>query len=105
MTFLEPDFLYASLAGMIVVVLGFRQWKRRRAFRAAFSSREDAMKAMTIWAAKAAFEENEKGSLEAGKMADFIITGVDLLNIPPADIPATQIMETWLGGEKVFSAD
>ncbi len=68
-------------------------------------SREDAIKAMTIWAAKAAFEENEKGSLEAGKMADFMITGVDLLHIPPADIPATQIMETWLGGERVFSAD
>jgi len=68
-------------------------------------SRVDALKAMTIWAARAAFEENEKGSLEAGKMADFIITGADLLNIPPEDIPATRILETWLGGEKVFSAE
>jgi hypothetical protein len=56
---------------------------------------------MTIWAARAAFEETEKGSLEPGKMADFIITDSDLLDIPPADIPRIRIQQTWLAGEKV----
>ena len=43
-------------------------------------TREQALKGITIWAAKAAFEENEKGSIEAKKMADFIISDIDLLN-------------------------
>jgi hypothetical protein len=42
-------------------------------------TREQALKGMTIWAAKAAFEENEKGSIEAGKFADFIVSDIDLL--------------------------
>jgi predicted amidohydrolase YtcJ len=66
-------------------------------------TREEAFKAMTIWAAKSAFEENEKGSLETGKLADFIITQKDLLKIPAEQIPTTRIVETWIGGEKVFS--
>lgn len=68
-------------------------------------NREDALRAMTIWAAKAAFEEGEKGSLEVGKVADFIITDRDLLKILPEDIPATPILQTWLAGEIVYSAD
>ena len=43
-------------------------------------TREQALKGITIWAAKAAFEENEKGSIETNKMADFIVTDIDLLN-------------------------
>jgi len=68
-------------------------------------SREDALKAMTIWAAKSAFEENEKGSLEPGKMADFIIAERDLLTMPEEDIPATVIYQTWLAGENVYSSN
>ncbi len=66
-------------------------------------TREEAFKAMTIWAAMSAFEENEKGSLETGKLADFIITQKDLLIIPAEQIPTTRIVETWIGGEKVYS--
>ena len=66
-------------------------------------TREEAFKAMTIWAAMSAFEENEKGSLETGKLADFVITQKDLLKIPAEQIPTTRIVETWMGGEKVYS--
>ena len=67
-------------------------------------SREEAMRAMTIWAARAAFEENEKGSLEPGKIADFVITDEDLLNIPEEQIPGVRIIQTFLGGEVVYNS-
>ncbi len=68
-------------------------------------TREEAMRAMTIWAARSAFEEDEKGSLESGKMADFIVTDKDLLTIPPEQIPKTGISQTWLAGEKGSSSE
>ncbi|MGB4205856.1 MAG: amidohydrolase [Bacteroidales bacterium] len=64
-------------------------------------SREEALRSMTIWAAKAAFEEKEKGSLEAGKLADFIMTDLDIMQIPEKDILKTRILSTWVGGKKV----
>ena len=67
-------------------------------------TREEALRSMTIWAAKAAFEEQEKGSLEPGKMADFIVTREDLVEIPVEKIPGVKVQRTYLGGEKVFDA-
>lgn len=67
-------------------------------------TREQALKAMTVWAAKAAFEEHEKGSLETGKFADFIITDKDLMEVPENEIPQIQILSTFLNGEEVYSA-
>lgn len=66
-------------------------------------TREQALKAMTIWAAKAAFEENEKGSLEPGKWADFVITNQDIMTVPEQKIPETQVLKTFISGEQVFS--
>ncbi|MCK4852614.1 MAG: amidohydrolase [Bacteroidales bacterium] len=66
-------------------------------------TREEAIRAMTIWAARSAFEEDEKGSLEPGKLADFIITGEDLLTIPEQDIPGLMIRQTYIGGEMVYT--
>jgi predicted amidohydrolase YtcJ len=65
-------------------------------------TREEALKAMTIWAAKAAFEENEKGSIEPGKFADFIVTSSDLMTIPEQEIPGVKIKLTFSGGKQVF---
>ena len=65
-------------------------------------TREEAMRAMTIWAAMAAFEENEKGSLEPGKLADFIVTAEDLMHIPEKEIPGVSILHTFIGGEMVY---
>lgn len=65
-------------------------------------SREDALRGMTIWAARSNFEEHEKGSLEAGKFADFIITDKDLLKAAPTELLQIQVLATYLQGEKVF---
>lgn len=65
-------------------------------------SREQTLRSMTIWAAKASFEENEKGSLEPGKYADFIILDTDLMNATPKEILNAKIESTWIAGERVF---
>ncbi len=65
-------------------------------------SREEAIRGMTIWAARSNFEEKEKGSLEKGKFADFIILDKDLMKIPADEILQTVVLKTFLGGEKVY---
>jgi predicted amidohydrolase YtcJ len=65
--------------------------------------REDALRGMTIWAAKASFEEQEKGSLEPGKFADFVVCDKDLITEPEAFIPAIKVEQTFLAGERVYS--
>ncbi len=65
-------------------------------------TRKDALKGMTIWAAKSNFEEKEKGSLEPGKFADFIILGTDIMKADPSKILATKVLQTYVNGEKVY---
>lgn len=65
-------------------------------------TREEAIKGMTIWAAKAGFLEKEVGSIEAGKKADFVILDRDLMKVPEQDILKTQVVTTFLGGKKVY---
>jgi predicted amidohydrolase YtcJ len=66
-------------------------------------SRKEALRGMTIWAAKANFEENEKGSLEDEKLADFVILGDDLMTIATEKILAVKIMATYVNGERVYT--
>ena len=65
-------------------------------------SREQTIRGMTIWAAKASFLEKEVGSLEAGKKADFIILAQDLMQVPVNKILDTKVVATYSGGKKVF---
>ena len=67
-------------------------------------TREDALLGMTIWAAKANFEENEKGSLEKGKFADFVILDADMMKENADKLLQIKVWKTFLGGEKVFEA-
>ncbi|HET8839763.1 MAG TPA: amidohydrolase [Flavobacteriaceae bacterium] len=64
-------------------------------------SREETLKGMTIWAAYANFEENEKGSLEPGKFADFVILNQNIMEVEISKIPKTQVLATYISGEKV----
>ena len=65
-------------------------------------SREQALRGMTIWAAKSNFEEDEKGSLEKGKWADFIILDQDLMTATPNEVLETTVLATYVGGSKVY---
>ena len=66
-------------------------------------SREETLKGMTIWAAYLNFEENEKGSIEKGKFADFIIIDRDIMKIEASKTPETKVLKTYLSGELVYS--
>ncbi|GAB5540089.1 MAG: hypothetical protein Salg2KO_21920 [Salibacteraceae bacterium] len=65
-------------------------------------TREEALKGMTIWAAIASFDDHLKGSIEAGKYADFVILDRDLLTCEEDNILSTKVLETWIHGERVY---
>ncbi len=65
-------------------------------------SREDALRGMTIWAAKSNFEENEKGSIEKGKFADFVLLDTDIMKAGEKSVLSTKVLMTFINGEKVF---
>ena len=62
-------------------------------------TREETLKGMTIWAAFSNFEENEKGSIEAGKFADFIILDKDIMVVDINEIPNITVEQTFVNGE------
>ena len=66
-------------------------------------TRYETLLGMTRWAAYANFEENEKGSIEVGKFADFIILDQDIMKVNIQDIIQTKIVATILNGKIVFS--
>jgi len=67
-------------------------------------SREEALRGMTIWAAKADCLEKEVGSLEVGKRADIIMLDRDLMTVGQGDVLKTKVLGTWAGGKKVGAA-
>jgi len=68
-------------------------------------TRTETLKGMTIWGAYFNFEENEKGSLEVGKSADFIILDRNIMEIDADKIPNTQVLKTFIDGELVYQND
>ena len=65
-------------------------------------TREQAIKGMTTWAARAGFLEKEVGSIEVGKKADFIVLDKDLLKVDEKEILQTNVLATYIGGIKVY---
>jgi predicted amidohydrolase YtcJ len=64
-------------------------------------SREEALRSQTLNAAYAAFEEDVKGSLTAGKLADLVVLSKDILTIPEDEIPSVTVQYTIVGGKVV----
>jgi len=69
------------------------------------TSRETTLHAFTLGAAYAAFQEQEIGSLEPGKKADFVILSQDIMQVPADDLLDTSVISTYVGGTLVYSAD
>jgi predicted amidohydrolase YtcJ len=67
-------------------------------------TREQALKMFTIWPAYVAFEENLRGSIEVGKLADLTVFSADIMKIPEMEILKTRCLMTVIGGEIVYQA-
>ena len=65
-------------------------------------TREETLKGMTIWGAYFNFEEKEKGSIEKGKYADFVLIDQNIMEINPDKIPHTKVLKTYVNGELVY---
>ncbi|MCX6267134.1 MAG: amidohydrolase [Bacteroidetes bacterium] len=65
-------------------------------------SREEALRSITIWAAKADFIEHSKGSLEVGKDADFVVLDQDIMQVPVKKVPEVKVLTTVIAGETVY---
>jgi predicted amidohydrolase YtcJ len=65
-------------------------------------TRIEALRGMTVWAAKANFEEHEKGSIEVGKYADFVILDQDIMKVKGSDLPNVKVLKTYINGVKVY---
>ena len=67
-------------------------------------SRDNALKMFTLWPAFAAFEEDQRGSIETGKLADLTILNMDIMTIPALDIQKARNLMTVINGEIVYTA-
>lgn len=65
-------------------------------------ARRETLRGMTIWAAYSNFEEKEKGSLEPGKWADFVVLDTDLMNCNEYNVLNTKVLSTFIAGEEVY---
>jgi len=67
-------------------------------------TRKEAIKMYTLNGAYLTFEEDIKGSIEPGKLADMIIIDRDVMTCPEDDVKDTKVLTTYLGGKVVFEA-
>ncbi len=65
---------------------------------------DQALRAMTRDAAWQCHSDHEIGTLEPGKLADLVVLEQDPRSVPPARIGAVRVLETWVGGERVYQA-
>jgi predicted amidohydrolase YtcJ len=77
-------------------------WPEGGWYPAQVMTRDEALKAMTIWPAYAGFQEKIMGSISPGKYADFVILDRDIMTVPMTDILKTGVISTWMGGRAVY---
>lgn len=93
---------YNPFLGMWVTLTRRARWLGEPLHPEQAITREQAIRFYTINNAYLTFEEKEKGSLEPGKLADFIVLDRDILTCPADEIKDIQVMATWLGGKPVY---
>lgn len=89
---------YAAVARRDLTGFSTPEWRPEQAV-----TRTEALKMFTIWPAYASFRENELGTIEVGKIADFSVFSGDLLTVPEADILTVEPVMTVVGGRIVWS--
>ena len=67
-------------------------------------TREEALRSWTFGGAYAAFEEKDKGTLEPGKLADFVVLSKDIMSIPEPEVLKTKVLMTVVGGQDRLSS-
>ena len=95
---------YNPFLGMWIVLARQPRWTDKPLHPEQRLTREEAVRLYTINNAYLTFEERQKGSLEAGKLADFIVLDRDILTCPVDEVKDAQVRETWLGGRQVYKA-
>jgi predicted amidohydrolase YtcJ len=66
---------------------------------------DEALRGYTVEAAYAEFEENEKGSIEKGKLADLTVISQDITTLVPKEILSIRVLKTFIGGKLVYDSD
>jgi len=95
---------YNPFLGMWIALVRQPRWTDKYFHPEQCITREEAIRLYTINCAYLTFEEKEKGSLQAGKLADFIVLDRDILTCPVNEVKDIQVRETWLGGKRVYQA-
>jgi predicted amidohydrolase YtcJ len=95
---------YNPFYGMWVALVRQPRWTDKPLHPEERISREQAIRLYTINNAFIMFSEKEKGSLEPGKLADFILLQQDILTCPVNQVKDIQVAQTWVGGKQVYQA-
>jgi predicted amidohydrolase YtcJ len=93
---------YNPFLGMWTTLRRLPRWTDQPLHPEQCIDRQQAIRLYTINCAVLTFQEEQKGSLEPGKLADFIVLDRDILTCPVDDVKDTQVLETWLGGRQVY---
>jgi predicted amidohydrolase YtcJ len=95
---------YNPFLGIWTTLTRVPRWQADALHPEQILTRQQALALYTINNAWLTFEEKEKGSLEAGKLADFIVIDRDLLTCPVDEVRDIQVRQTWVGGKRVYLA-
>src|SRR2546428_10143296 len=95
---------YNPFLAMATAVTRRAKWYEGALHPEAALTREQAIRFYTINNAYLLFKEDKLGSLEPGKLADFIVLDTDLLACPEEQIAKTQVLRTYLDGKTVFDS-
>ena len=93
--------LYDPFLGMWTALTRQPRWTDRVLTPEQKMTREEAIRFYTINSAYIIRLEQDRGSLEPGKLADFIVLDRDILRCPIGQIREIKVLETWLGGKKL----
>ena len=96
---------YNPFLGMATAITRKAKWQEERLHPEEALSREQAIRFYTINNAWLLFCEDQLGSLEPGKLADFVILDTDLLSCPEDSIQHTKVLKTYLDGKLIYSRD